>query len=294
MEVAVTKPRRAWLAALLSLVTGPLGQVYAGRLGRGILLYFANTSIFLIFIYSAARLPLGRLGLILLSLCVFAFAIFLPIDAFVLARKNRDVPLKRYQRWWVYVLLLVVEITANSFTLGSAISRIGESFKTPTRAMSPTIEGGERFFVDKMWPGDGLPQRGDVAVYSSDGPGSPLFVFRIVGLPNEIIEIRNERVLIEGVEWDDENTIIDTRIAAYPEMMNYGPVTIPPNSVFMMGDNRRLSYDSRFTGPVPISDLHARANMIYWSRERTYPDPRDSSNYTLGRIRWERIGARLD
>jgi hypothetical protein len=62
----------------------------------------------------------------------------------------------------------------------------------------------------------------------------------------------------------------------------------------VLGDNRRRSRDSRISGPIPLADFYGKARLIYWSRPRQFPDPDDTTRYTHGPIRWDRIGARLD
>ena len=117
---------------------------------------------------------------------------------------------------------------------------------------------------------------------------------RVMGLPGEVIEIRNERVLIDGKAIDDDHAVFDDSLPLYDGMANYGSATIPSDCFFVLGDNRRLAKDSRFLGPIPLSDLYAKARLIYWSQPREFPNPEDTSHFRLGPIRWDRMGTRLD
>ena len=164
----------------------------------------------------------------------------------------------------------------------------------PTTAMSPTVQPGDRFLVDKLRSGPDRIQRGDVVVFRSEGPGSPLFAMRVVGLPGDEIEIRDERVFVNGQAWHDPHAVFDDQLPAVREMANQDPTLVPADGMFVLGDNRRRANDSRFRGPIPLSDYCGQARAIYWSQERLYPDPEDRSVYTLGAIRWDRIGQRLD
>ena len=101
-------PRRPWLAGLLSLFLGPVGQVYAGCLRRSICLWFIGACLLPILGLSAVTLPTGRFGIFFLCFCAVIFPIYLSVDAFLLAKRKRHAPLKRYQRWWAYVLMYVL------------------------------------------------------------------------------------------------------------------------------------------------------------------------------------------
>jgi signal peptidase I len=243
---------------------------------------------------AAISFPLGRLGFILPLLCIAAYPFCLAMDAFVLARQNRDVPLKAYQRWWMYFLALAAFYIANSLVAHTARSYIAEAFVVPTRSMSPTIQPGDRVLVDKIWCNREQLQRGDVVVFRSEGPGSPLYIMRLAGLPGDDVEIVNDRVRLNGVAVNDSHAFIDDDVPAWPELTAFGPIRIPADSFFVLGDNRRMSKDSRIIGSIPLSDLHGKARMIYWSHERQFPDPRDTSHYEQGPIGWDRIGTRLD
>jgi signal peptidase I len=292
MDMTSTKPRRPWLAGLMSLLCGPLGQFYAGRLRRCICLYIFGVLLSFILMLCAIVLPIGYNGLTLLYICVIAYPVYLAIDAFLLAKRNRQTVLKRYQRWWFYLVMYFMFLEANYAIAIFLRVYIAEAFVIPTRSMAPTIQAGNRILVDKLFFSREHLCRSNVIVYR--GPDQQFYVTRIAGLPDDTVEIKNERVLINGEEWDDGHAIYQGDLPPVKEMVNYGPIKIPPQHVFVLGDNRRKSRDSRFIGPIPISDVCGKARIIYWAQERVFPDPDDTKNYELGPIHWERMGMRLD
>jgi len=278
----------------MSLLGGPLGQIYAGRLRRSLVLWGIGAVLMPVLTFVTISLPIGRVGFTVLMLGLLGFPIFLAIDAYLIAKHHRDVPLSRYQRWWTYLLAFVAFAIANNVVAHSVRSFVAEAFVVPTRGMSPTILPGDRILVDKLWCQPTRLRRNDIVVFRSAGPHSPLYIKRLVGLPGDQIEIADEKVLLNGEEWPDPHAVIDPDLPPYPELSAYGPISVPSDSFFVLGDNRRLSKDSRIIGPIPLSDLHGKARMIYWSHERRFPDPWDTSSYETGPIGWSRIGNRLD
>ncbi len=117
---------------------------------------------------------------------------------------------------------------------------------------------------------------------------------RVVGLPGDTVEIRDEKVWLNGEESSDPHRYTDPEVPPPPELSNFGPLTVPAESVFVLGDNRRRSNDSRTLGPIPFASYYARATLIYLSIERRFPDPTDTSHYESGPIRWSRIGRRIN
>jgi signal peptidase I len=294
-ETPSFRPRRPWLAAVLSLIgSGPLGQVYVGRLKRSILLWLVGACVFPVLALVTICLPIGRLGLIALSLCVFAVPIGFAVDAFLLAKRNRLSPPKRYQRWWAYLLVFAIFCLGNNAVAHLFRSFIGEAFIVPTRGMAPTILPGERILVDKLRCGPAHLRRGDVVLFRSEGQGSLLFAQRLVGLPGDEIQIKNERVFINGAEWNDPHAVFSGPVPPFGPIVDYGPTKVPADCYFFLGDNRRRSKDSRVLGPIPVSDVHGVARFIYWSRERTFPNPDDTTRYVPGPFHWDRVGLRLD
>ncbi|MGB0911779.1 MAG: signal peptidase I, partial [Nitrospirales bacterium] len=158
-----------------------------------------------------------------------------------------------------------------------------QAFKIPSGSMIPTLLIGDHILVSKMvygfqWPTDckiqvsfppvtcysskiiwefGMPQRGDVIVFRYPEDEEKDFIKRIIGLPGDKIYAKNKVVYINGQALQDEAYtqridpgIIDGRINARD---NFGPITVPPESYFVMGDNRDQSLDGRFWGYVKFN-----------------------------------------
>jgi signal peptidase I len=144
---------------------------------------------------------------------------------------------------------VLIALVINLF-LAQATQVLGQS-------MEPTLHSSQRVVVEKVtyrfFHG---PRPGDIVVI--DLPEQKdMLIKRVVGLSGETIEIRNGQVLIDG-------EALDEHWATRPGGGNYGPVTIPPLHVFVLGDNRGASNDSRSFGPVLIEDVVGHAWFSYW------------------------------
>jgi signal peptidase I len=174
-----------------------------------------------------------------------------------------------------------------------------QAFKIPSGSMLPTLEIGDHILVNKFLygprleipltqislgqlPGIRKPKAGDVVVFIWPKDRSKDFIKRVVATEGQTIEVRDRQVFIDGKPWDDPHAtwVASPRAgAASQQGDNYGPFTVPKDHVFVMGDNRDQSYDSRFWGPVPIADIKGQALVIYWSWDG--PDRW---------VRWDRLG----
>jgi signal peptidase I len=155
---------------------------------------------------------------------------------------------------------------------------VAQATVVPSESMNPTILAGDHFFLDKVAFPANYPQalqkylpvraihRGDIAAFwSPESPGIRL-VKRVIGLPGETLEVRNRSVYINGYKLDEPYAVhLDPR--EFDRRDNFGPVTIPADSFFMMGDNRDNSNDSRFWGVAPRTSLIGRPLFVYWSYE---------------------------
>jgi signal peptidase I len=225
--------------------------------------------------------------------------------------KEKSVRFLRQARSFLFVVLVVLSFR----------SSIADWNDVPTGSMKPNILEGDRIFVNKLaydlkvpfttwhlaqWDN---PERGEVVVFYSPADGIRL-VKRVIGVPGDVLELRNNRLLVNGKTAQYQP--IDAKAAAeivaqlgpnrsspmleteslngrthpmmvmpyaYAEKRDYGPFTVPPGKYFMMGDNRDNSNDSRYYGPVDRSQIVGRASTVVLSL-----DPQHSY-----KPRWDRF-----
>ena len=171
---------------------------------------------------------------------------------------------------------------------------IVQAFKIPSGSMKDTLQIGDHILANKFIYGVKLPyfnitiipykkpQRGDIVIFKFPQDPKKDFIKRTIGVQGDIIEIRNKEVYVNKKRLEHDYAIY-TDFHIIPESMqprdNLGPITVPENSLFVMGDNRDHSYDSRFWGFVDLKDVKGKAFIIYWSW--------DNDNFG---VRWNRIG----
>lgn len=170
-----------------------------------------------------------------------------------------------------------------------------QAFKIPSGSMSETLQIGDHILVNKFLYGTKIPftslnlipirkpRQMDIIVFKYPEDESKDFIKRVVGEPGDVIEIRDKTVYVNGQAWVEPYTVHRDPIILPPENRsprdNFGPVTVPENSYFVMGDNRDQSLDSRFWGTVKLEKIKGKAFVIYWSW--------DGPNTW---VRWGRIG----
>lgn len=176
-----------------------------------------------------------------------------------------------------------------------------QAFKIPSGSMENTLLIGDYILVNKFIYGVKLPftdktvvpikdpRRGDIIVFKYPGDPSKDYIKRVVGVGGDSIDIRDKKVYVNGelqenefAKFTDARTFSDPH--RYPENIvqrdNYGPEKVPEGQLFVMGDNRDSSNDSRFWGFVPQSSVRGRAFIIYWSWDK---------EKKIG-VRWNRLG----
>lgn len=173
---------------------------------------------------------------------------------------------------------------------------IVQAFKIPSGSMIPTLQIGDHILVNKLAYGIRVPlwgqylvdfkkpQGGDVVVFVFPEDRSKDFIKRVIGVAGDVVEIRGKKVYINGEAVQDPHAHFEGEDGAQGGVNffvrdDYGPRTVPENHIFVMGDNRDRSYDSRFWGFVDLDDVRGKAFLIYWSW-----DGNDRW------VRWERIG----
>ncbi len=161
-----------------------------------------------------------------------------------------------------------------------------QAFKIPTSSMEPNLLVGDHLLVNKFVFAPTaasleravLPirdiRRGDVVVFKYPEEPERDFIKRVMGLPGEIVELRNRQIFINGTAIDEPYAhylfpaTAESEGASVDVRERYGPVTVPGGHLFVMGDNRDNSQDSRYWGFLPRHYVKGRALMIYWSFEQ--------------------------
>ncbi|MFH0825243.1 MAG: signal peptidase I [Pseudomonadota bacterium] len=184
-----------------------------------------------------------------------------------------------------FVVAVVLAIIIRAFLI--------QAFKIPSGSMIPTLLVGDHILVNKFiygiripftnirWLAFSDPKRGDVIVFVYPEDRTKDFIKRVVAVSGDTVEIKNKKLLINSAPVEEPFTQYDQpvlpRNSIVGERDNYGPTTVPKNRLFVMGDNRDHSQDSRFWGFVPVEDVKGEAFMIYYSVD----------NFPL--VRWGRI-----
>jgi signal peptidase I len=171
---------------------------------------------------------------------------------------------------------------------------IVQAFKIPSGSMKETLQIGDHILVNKFIYGVKLPylqttlipittpKRGDIVVFEFPEDKDKDFIKRVVGVSGDVIEVHNKQVSVNGAV-QQGSFIVNSDPHVFPGSLqprdNFGPVTVPEHSLFVMGDNRDHSYDSRYWGFVDLKAVKGKAFIIYWSWDK------DSFG-----VRWGRIG----
>lgn len=226
----------------------------------------------------------------------------------ILIRTSRVEWVKRFMIW----LLEYIDVGFSALVIALAVrSCVIEPFKIPSSSMEKTLLIGDHLFVnrfiygqrvpkyfDRFFPSLKLsrplairePRRGDIIVFVPPHQRDKDFIKRVVGIPGDRIEIRNQRLLVNGMEVDEPH-VIHLDPLGFRGMVsrrdNMLEITVPPGKYFVMGDNRDRSADSRYWGYVSLRDIKGKAIFIYFSWNH---DPDVSGFNPFMKIRWGRIG----
>ena len=197
-----------------------------------------------------------------------------------------------------------------------------QAFKIPTGSMEENLLIGDHLLVNKFVFGPtetalertllpvGTIKRGDILVFKYPVEPDRDFIKRVIGLPGETVELREKKVYINGKPLDEpyvhflqppgaESELHE--VTSFDVRERYGPVTVPANQYFMMGDNRDNSQDSRYWGFMPRENVKGKALLIYWSYEAGREDYEDEGAgatlkglgsvfvHFFTRTRWDRM-----
>jgi signal peptidase I len=166
-------------------------------------------------------------------------------------------------RRFVRVLREVLETILPALLIALLINVfVGQATRVEGQSMEPNLHTDQRLVVEKVSYRFHGPQRFDIVVLRQPSQGDELLIKRVIGLPGETVEILDGQVLINGEPLDEAFATGETRPG------RQGRVMVPPLHVYVLGDNRNHSNDSRSFGPVSIDSLVGRAWLSYWPPEQ--------------------------
>jgi signal peptidase I len=292
-----TAPRNPLFALLMSLALPGFGQLYNGEFNKAIWLFlgfafFCVPGVALVALYLSNDWMMPTLILsLVLTLGIWFYGM---IDAWRSARRKQDYAL---QAWQVGSVYLLVFILCNLVALPLLITYVRDhqvaSFRIPAASMEPSVLRGDVIFADMRYNCPGCKhrvQRGDIAIFTYPNDRTMNYIKRVVGLPGDRVQISGHEVVVNGRslmagETTTPNGILVTEAAegrqwtvrwAAAPTTNLD-VTVPAGEVFVLGDNRSASQDSRRFGPVPLADVVGRARQVWFSSD-------------AHGVRWARLG----
>jgi len=281
------KNRNPLLSFVLSLFITGLGQVYNGQLKRGIFLLLLIIPIHLLLGFIGVK---SFYGFALILFALFLYKLYVSFDAYTNAKKLNPYELRSINKLWIYVLFGILSYAVMWYGPRLNRSIIGYHAHTiPTPSMEPTIKAGDRVMAIRIEPEN--VELGDIITFTREDGHS--YLARVMGLPNQELEIVNNQVIYkDGKEIRTESGISKDEMNEYQEfesqlpngrtfmtqktvkvrgqnfnnsrLANVEKRTIPAGHVFVLGDNRDNSEDSRIYGTIPIENIDKEIRYVWW------------------------------
>jgi signal peptidase I len=287
------KKRNPIIAGIMSILFMGSGQLYNGQLRKAII--FALSIIPLYFFIGFSGLLKSFNGLIISLILVLSYIVFVLYDAFRWATKQKSYELKTANSMKYYIGFIIGWYILISILPPAVRSITGyEAFEVPTPSMEPSIVIGDRIMATRVNPHN--IELGDIITFTKED--GQKYLSRVIGLPGQKIEIINDKVSIndEIEKWEEINTLqqgqyeyqtfksnLPTgRIIGVQKMLKYNDIAvpkqevsnqksiiIPDNQIYVLGDNRNNSMDSRMFGTVTFANIDKQVHYVWWSNDKT-------------------------
>jgi signal peptidase I len=295
--------RKPSTAVLLSLLLTGLGHVYCGQIVWGLVLAFVSGTLAVaimaaLFVTEAPVRIAASFALVVASLVIGLSAV---VHSYYVARRTRsDYQLKDYNRWYVYLIILLM---TTGGAVGLSLNVRGQligPFHYGGSAMIPTLMPNDRVLANKVAYDRTDPRRGDVVVFHNpEGRHKAARIARVVAVEGDTVEFRANQLYVNGqkllrepiskpspdpaVTLDQQNVyhetngqakytiIVPTDDSTERPIADSNSITVPRRNCFVLGDNRRVEQDSRQFGPIHIGGIIGRVDYLYlpaqdWSR----------------------------
>lgn len=293
----LSRGRRAWLAASLTLLCPGWGHLYAGAVARGLAIAALNLAVVVPgVVWMWVAWAQGPTTALVAAATTLALLVALPADAARCALRTHGAgdtsPLARV------VVLHGLFVPIVVIALHTELSWIREHrvhpFRTPTESMVPSLLPGDCFLVDARPATRSALQPGDIIVFDHPSQAGVAYAKRVVALAGSRVRVGSEGLAVDGVlrtqrahggAWQrmrSETVGVQSYrvlVGSPGDIDAFGPVTVPEGHVFVLGDSRAHSRDSREFGAVPLERVRGRVVRIFWSWDETQR-----------RVRWSRLG----
>ncbi len=291
--------RKPWLALTMSLVLPGFGQLYNGEANKGVWLFLAfalfsipGISFIALYLTGSWMMPALIMSLVI-TLSIWLYGM---LDAWRGAGRNNDYRPFAWQFSGIYALIFLCCTLAQLFLIDYVRNHQVQSFYIPSTSMEPNILKGDVLFADMRYNCPGCKEavkRGDIAIFVYPNNRTQNYIKRVVALPGDRVRIQGHRLWINDQpltlqEQQDEAGLLVTEVidgrqwqvrwTDPPQRTAEQELTVPPGRVWVLGDNRSGSRDSRQFGTVPLSDVVGRARQIWFSKQPG------------AGVRWERWG----
>jgi signal peptidase I len=303
----MTSSRKPWLAALLTLIAPGLGHFYAGRSKAALVFAIASQAVAWAVLSAWVWLTPSTLIVFFGFLSLLGVLSTGVLHAAIAAHQaGSTYELRSYNRWYIYLAAFVILTLWHRASFLLAQSTLAQAYRIPSPTMEPALLVGDYVYVAKQPPSLLTPQHEAIVVFVSieDSTPSLHIVKRVVGTPGDTLRMvrdtvyRNGRRLNEPYvvrllteiaddparlqqirAWQVEHYVGRDLAGYQPTTHDWGPIVVPPEHCFVMGDNRAQSYDSRYYGFVPFDHVRGRPRFVYYSYDAH-----------AGAVRWARIG----
>ncbi|MBB4803068.1 signal peptidase I [Flavobacterium nitrogenifigens] len=292
-----TNSRNPILVFFLSIFFSGFGQMYNGQLKKGIV--FLLISFIYPILYGFTRIGVSFTGFFAIVIIDFAFRFYVIYDAVKNARKLKTYTLKPYNTWYYYAIYIVT--TSVLFWYYDYNKIVGvQSYLIPSAGNEPTVKLGDRVVADLRAFNNTEPDYGDIVIFKKKDSLNP-WIYRIVALPNDNVEIRHGSLIINGrkcktrfiketkseefdvYEHEEElpnghkHKIYTFKTPFEEDKSAINKVTVPSNGYFLLGDNRDNAVDSRYIGVIYKDELMGKLVFSFLGKtnDRIHIDFRD-------------------
>ena len=248
--------------ALLSLLSPGVGHMALGRWRAGIGFAVARVAVVLVGLWLMVAAPSPAAAVIDMAGGVIVTLVAVAMSVLAARQSGRDAGAPTVP---ATLALLVVTLIANLGVAAVSRASLGQAFRVPSESMQPTLEVGDCVVVDRRGTSRDFAL-GDIVAYRAPENGQLLFLKRVVALAGDTVELR-DRVLYRNGQVVNEPFVMHLGGPYEPRGTgprdNLDPLVVPAGHVFMLGDNRENSLDSRFHGPIALENVLGRATGIY-------------------------------